>query len=149
MTPAPATHRDLIQLGSLDHHPPRLRRPIQRTDALEDLNTQLRNVTKKPDAFPTPGSVTNVTFLGLQRASRTCTRRLHQWPTALNHLALVFPGRVPRLGRGLGSNFRPLRCLIRVLLPGSHCSQTAHAEWGARWPRSRRGAPPHPPVRWG
>jgi len=76
-------------------YPPELRRVMYTTNAVEALNAQLRKVTKKRGAFPTPDSVRKVMYLALQRASRKWTRPVHDWPTALNHLALVFPGRVP------------------------------------------------------
>jgi putative transposase len=76
-------------------YPPELRRVMYTTNAVEALNAQLRKVTKKRGAFPTSDAVKKVTYLALQRASRRWTRPIHDSPTALNHLALVFPGRVP------------------------------------------------------
>ena len=76
-------------------YPPELRRVMYTTNAVEALNAQLRKVTKKRGAFPTPDAVRKVMYLALQRASQKWTRPVHDWPSALNHLALVFPGRVP------------------------------------------------------
>lgn len=76
-------------------YPPELRRVMYTTNAVEALNAQLRKVTKKRGAFPTSDAVKKVMYLALQRASRRWTRPIHDWPTALNHLALVFHGRVP------------------------------------------------------
>ena len=76
-------------------YPPELRRVMYTTNAVESLNAQLRKVTEKRGAFPAPEAVRKVMYLALQRASRKWSRPIHDWPTALNHLALAFPGRVP------------------------------------------------------
>jgi putative transposase len=76
-------------------YPPEIRKVIYTTNAVEAINAQLRKVTKKRGAFPTPDSVRKVLYLAMMKASERWTRPIHDWPTALNHLSLVFPGRVP------------------------------------------------------
>ncbi len=68
---------------------------IYTTNAVESLNAQLRKVTKKTGAFPTPEAVRKVLYLALQRASARWTRPVKDWRAALTHLAIVFEGRVP------------------------------------------------------
>jgi len=65
------------------------------TNAIEAVNAQLRNVTKKRGSFPNPEAVRKVLYLAIMKASERWTRTGQGWTAALNHLALVFPGRVP------------------------------------------------------
>ena len=76
-------------------YPHEIRKVMYTTNAIEAINAQLRKVTKKRGAFPTPDSVRKVLYLAIMKASRRWTRPVQDWPTALNHLAIVFPGRVP------------------------------------------------------
>jgi putative transposase len=86
------------QLGEPDpffDYPPPLRRAIYTTNAVESIQAQLRRVTRKRGAFPTDDSVRKVLFLALMKARERWTRPIKEWPDALLHLSLVFPGRVP------------------------------------------------------
>ncbi len=76
-------------------YPPEIRKVMYTTNAIESLNAQLRKVTKKHGAFPTPDSVRKVLYLAIDRASERWTRPVQDWSAALNHLSIVFEGRVP------------------------------------------------------
>lgn len=76
-------------------YPPELRKVIYTTNAIESINSQLRKVVKKKGAFPTPESVRKVMWLAMMRASNRWSRPVKDWAKALNHLAVVFEGRVP------------------------------------------------------
>jgi putative transposase len=76
-------------------YPPEIRRVIYTTNAIESIQAQLRKVTKKHGAFPTRDSVRKVLYLALLRAKERWTMPIWDWPAALYHLSLVFPGRVP------------------------------------------------------
>jgi putative transposase len=76
-------------------YPPDLRKVIYTTNAIESINSQLRKVVKKKGAFPTPESVRKVMWLAMTRASERWSRPVKDWAKALNHLAVVFEGRVP------------------------------------------------------
>ena len=76
-------------------YPPEIRKVMYTTNAIEALNAQLRKVTKKRGSFPNPEAVRNVLYLAIMKASERWTRPVQDWPTALNHLAIVFPGRLP------------------------------------------------------
>jgi putative transposase len=75
-------------------YPPEIRRVMYTTNAIEAINSQLRKVTRKRGAFPTPESVRKVLYLAILKASERWTRPIAKWPAALNHFALVFPDRV-------------------------------------------------------
>jgi transposase-like protein len=76
-------------------YPPDLRKVIYTTNAIESINSQLRKVVKKKGAFPTADSVRKVMYLAMTRASERWSRPVKDWAKALNHLAVVFEGRVP------------------------------------------------------
>ncbi len=65
------------------------------TNAIEALNAQLTKVTRKRGAFPTPEAARKVLYLAIERASQRWTRPVQDWTGALNHLSIVFEGRVP------------------------------------------------------
>jgi len=76
-------------------YPPEIRKVMYTTNAIEAMNAQLRKVTKKRGAFPGPDAVRKVLYLAIMKASERWTRPVQDWNAALNHLAIVFPDRVP------------------------------------------------------
>jgi putative transposase len=82
-------------VSTLFDYPPEIRRAIYTTNAIESIQAQLRKVTRKRGAFPTEDAVRKVLFLALQKAAERWTMPIPDWPAALYHLSLVFPGRVP------------------------------------------------------
>ena len=62
---------------------------------MESVNAQLRKVTKHRGAFPTPDSARKVLYLAIMKARERWTRPVQDWTAALNHLSIVFEGRVP------------------------------------------------------
>lgn len=76
-------------------YPPENRKVMYTTNAIEALNAQLTKVTRKRGAFPTPEAVRKVLYLAIERASQRWTRPVQDWTAALNHLSIVFEGRVP------------------------------------------------------
>jgi len=76
-------------------YPPSIRKVIYTTNAIESINSQLRKVTKKRGAFPTPESVRKVLYLAMLKASERWKRPVREWVKALNHFIIVFGDRVP------------------------------------------------------
>lgn len=75
-------------------YPPPIRKVIYTTNAIESIQAQLRKVTKRHGAFPDSESVEKVLYLALMKAKERWTMPIKEWPNALYHLSLVFPGRV-------------------------------------------------------
>jgi putative transposase len=80
-------------------YPPELRLVVYTTNAIESINFQLRKITKNRGHFPDADAAMKLLYLGLRNisserggASGTGT---HGWKTALNTLAVLFPGRLP------------------------------------------------------
>jgi len=64
-------------------YPPEIRKVMYTTNSIEAINSQLRKVTRKRGAFPTPESVRKVLYLAILKASQRWTRPvLHSttWP---------------------------------------------------------------------
>ncbi|TVP48488.1 MAG: transposase [Gemmatimonadales bacterium] len=76
-------------------YPLEIRKVKYTTNAIEALNAQLRKVTGKRGSFPNPEAVRKVLYLAIIKASERWTRPVQDWPAALNHLAIVIPGRLP------------------------------------------------------
>lgn len=75
--------------------PPDIRRVIYTTNAIESIQAQLRNVTRTRGAFPSETSVLKVLYLALLKAQERWTMPVRDWPPALYHFSVAFPGRVP------------------------------------------------------
>jgi putative transposase len=75
--------------------PPDIRRVIYTTNAIESIQAQLRQVIKKRGAFPNEISLVKVLYLALTKAQERWTMPIKEWPPALYHFSLAFPGRVP------------------------------------------------------
>jgi len=52
-------------------YPPQIRRIMYTTNAIEAINAQLRKVTKKRGAFPTPESVRKVLYFAIPSTGLT------------------------------------------------------------------------------
>jgi putative transposase len=76
-------------------YPEPIRKVIYTTNAVESLNAQLRQVTKKRGSFPTDDSVRKVLYLAMTRASKRWTMPIQDWPAAMNFFSIVFGERVP------------------------------------------------------
>jgi putative transposase len=75
-------------------YPAEIRKVVYTTNAIESINASLRKVTKKRGAFPNPESVRKVLYLAILKASARWNRPIKDWPAALNHLTILFEGRI-------------------------------------------------------
>ncbi|KFU76905.1 transposase [Amycolatopsis lurida NRRL 2430] len=80
-------------------YPPELRRIVYTTNLIENINFQLRKITKNRGHFDSDAAATKLLYLGLRNItsnrggpSGTGTRG---WKQTLNTLAALFPGRLP------------------------------------------------------
>lgn len=81
-------------LSGFFSYPAEIRKVIYTTNAVESINASLRKVTRKRGAFPNPESVRKVLYLAIQRVAKRWSRPIKNWSAALNHLAIVFEGRI-------------------------------------------------------
>jgi putative transposase len=75
-------------------YPKEIRKVIYTTNAIESMQSQLRKVTRNRGSFPTPESVRKVLYLAIRYISKKWKRPIKDWVAALNHLSIVFEGRI-------------------------------------------------------
>lgn len=90
--------------------PASIRKVVYTTNAIESSNYQLRKVTKTRGHFPDGQAAYRLFYLAItdienRKTSRGKTKRApgvldrgrptHHWHEALNHLALLYPDRLP------------------------------------------------------
>ncbi len=92
--------------------PPEIRRVVYTTNAIESMNYQLRKVTKTRGQFPNDDAAYKLIYLGICDIEDRTTSRggkpknpsitqrgsgTHGWKSALNHFAIIYPGRLPEV----------------------------------------------------
>jgi putative transposase len=73
--------------------PPDVRRVIYTTNALENVNRQLRKIIKTRGHFPTDEAATKLLWLALRNIAGTWQRRSNIWLTAMNQFAILYEDR--------------------------------------------------------
>jgi putative transposase len=88
-----------------------IRKVVYTTNAIESINYQLRKVTKTRGQFPSDDAAYKLLFLAICDVEARTTHRgggrekkllqrgasSQHWTEALNHFALIYPGRLPEL----------------------------------------------------
>ncbi len=77
--------------------PPAIRKAIYTTNAIESVNSVIRN----PGApgrkiYPNEESALKIVYMAIREASRRWTLPIRHWKPALNHFAILFEGRLPQ-----------------------------------------------------
>jgi len=70
------------------------------TNSVELLNRSLRQISKTRGGFHNEEAALKLLFLALRQAAKRWTMPIHQWREALNHFTILWPERMPGLGRG-------------------------------------------------
>jgi transposase-like protein len=73
--------------------PPDVRRVIYTTNALENVNRQLRKIIKTRGHFPTDEAATKLLWLALRNIAGIWQRRSNIWLTAMNQFAILYEDR--------------------------------------------------------
>jgi putative transposase len=75
--------------------PQAIRRAIYTTNAIESVNSVIRKFTRNRKQYPNADSALKLVYLAIHEASKKWTMPIKGWKAALNHLAIVFDGRLP------------------------------------------------------
>jgi transposase-like protein len=75
-------------------YPADIRRAIYTTNAIESLNSVIRQAIKKRKLFPTDDSAKKVIYLAIQNATKKWTMPIRNWKAALNHFMIAFDERL-------------------------------------------------------
>lgn len=83
-----------VNLRTLFQYPEDIRRAIYTTNAIESLNSVIRQAIKKRKLFPTDDSAKKVIYLAIRDAAKKWTMPIRNWRAALNHFMIVFDERL-------------------------------------------------------
>ncbi|MDR1228807.1 MAG: transposase, partial [Azoarcus sp.] len=70
--------------------PPAVRKVIYTTNAIENINAQLRKIIKTRSHFPSDGAATKLIWLALRNITANWSRPSHDWKTAMNQFAILY-----------------------------------------------------------
>lgn len=87
-------HLHWHNLRTLFQYPEDIRRAIYTTNAIESLNSVIRQAIKKRKLFPTDDSAKKVIYLAIRDAAKKWTMPIRNWKAALNHFMIVFDERL-------------------------------------------------------
>jgi transposase-like protein len=76
--------------------PPGVRKVIYTTNAIENVNAQLRKIIKTRGHFPSDEAATKLIWLALRNITANWSRPAHDWKTAMNQFAILDEDRFVR-----------------------------------------------------
>lgn len=76
--------------------PPAVRKVIYTTNAIENINSQLRKIIKTRGHFPTDEAATKLIWLALRNITADWGRAAQDWKTAMNQFAILYQDRFIR-----------------------------------------------------
>lgn len=79
-------------MNTLFAYPADIRKAIYTTNAIESLNSVIRQATKKCKLFPTDDSVRKVIYLAIEAASKKWNMPIRDWRAAMNRFMFEFEG---------------------------------------------------------
>jgi putative transposase len=82
-------------LAAMFEFPAPIRKAMYTTNAIESVNSVIRKFTRNRKQYPNAESALKLVYLAIHEASRRWTMPIAGWKAALNHLAIVFEGRIP------------------------------------------------------
>ena len=94
---SPSWRNNWTQVISFFDYPPKIRKTIYTTNAIESVNMSLRKVTKNRAAFPNDEVVMKLFYLALMNISKHWTMPLRDWKPALNRFSIQFEERMPQV----------------------------------------------------
>jgi len=77
--------------------PPPIRKAIYTTNAIESVNSVIRKFTRNRKIYPNEASALKIVYMAIHEASKKWTRSINHWKQALNHFAIMYEERMPKL----------------------------------------------------
>jgi len=87
--------------------PPDIRRTIYTTNALENVNRQIRKATKTRGHFPTDAAAIKLIWLAIRNLTARWSRGEHHWKTAMNQFAASHTKKLTAPERTRGGGHAP------------------------------------------
>lgn len=75
-------------------YPAEIRKIMYTTNIIEGLHRQFRKVTKTKTIFPNDQSLEKMLYLATQNIMKKWTMRFREWDKIINHLEIMFEGRI-------------------------------------------------------
>lgn len=85
------------EIAAMFEFPPEIRKAIYTTNVIESINSVIRKFTRNRKQYPNRESALKLIYLAIQEASKKWTMPIHGWKVALNHFAILFEGRLPKM----------------------------------------------------
>ena len=82
------------ELSTFYKYPEEIKRIIYTTNAIENLNRQIRKVTKNKSSFPTDESLTKIIYLAVTDVSAKWNSALRDWSAIINQLRSYYGERI-------------------------------------------------------
>jgi len=77
--------------------PPEIRKAIYTTNAIESVNSVIRKFTRNRKIYPNEQSALKLIYMAIGEATKKWTKPIHHWKQALNHFAIMYEDRMPKL----------------------------------------------------
>ena len=81
-------------LSTFFKYPEEIRRVIYTTNTIENLNRQMRKITKNKSSFPTDDALFKLLYLAIMDASKKWTMALRDWSAIINQLRIYYGERI-------------------------------------------------------
>ena len=81
-------------LNTFFSYPTDIRKAIYTTNAIESLNSMIRQTIKKRKVFPSDDSVRKVIYLAIEAASKKWTMPIRDWRSAMSRFMIEFDDRL-------------------------------------------------------
>jgi putative transposase len=83
-------------LATFFKYPEEIRRVIYTTNTIENLNRQMRKITKNKSSFPTEDALFKLLYLAVMDASKKWSLALRDWSAIINQLRIYYGDRIDK-----------------------------------------------------
>jgi putative transposase len=77
--------------------PAAIRKATYTTNMIESVNSVIRKFTRNRKQYPSRESALKLIYMAIHEASKKWTMPIPKWKEALNHFAILFEGRMPKM----------------------------------------------------
>ena len=74
-----------------------IRQVISTTNTIQSVNSVMRKLTRNRKIYPNEESALKIMYMAINEASKRWTMPIRNWRPALNHFAIMFEERMPKL----------------------------------------------------
>lgn len=78
------------ELTTFFSYPPEIRKLIYTTNVIENLNRNIRKITKNKGTFPSDDALAKIVFLAIEQQTKRWNKVTRNWGEILNQLLIIF-----------------------------------------------------------